>query len=189
MAVARLLQAGARRARAALADPADLGAEPGAQLGADPARHAQRRGRHHRARGVAGPLEPRARRRGPEGDDGLIPGRRVGGDPEGVPGLQRLARRRRADPQAYYNIGFAADTPGGLVVPGDQERRRTRACSRSPRELSELSARRREGKLGPAEMQREHVHDLVAGRDRRHLVHPDRQCTRGRDPRASPARR
>ena len=24
----------------------------------------------------------------------------------------------------YYNIGFAADTPGGLVVPGDQGRRR-----------------------------------------------------------------
>ena len=33
------------------ADPADLGPEPGAQLGDDPARHAQRRGRHHRAGG------------------------------------------------------------------------------------------------------------------------------------------
>ena len=51
----------------------------------------------------------------------------------------------------YYNIGFAADTPGGLVVPvikgADQK-----GLLEIARELAELSARAREGKLGPAEM-------------------------------------
>jgi pyruvate dehydrogenase E2 component (dihydrolipoamide acetyltransferase) len=51
----------------------------------------------------------------------------------------------------YYNIGFAADTPGGLVVPvikgADQK-----GLLEIARELSELSGRAREGKLGPAEM-------------------------------------
>jgi len=51
----------------------------------------------------------------------------------------------------YYNIGFAADTPGGLVVPvikaADQKGLLTIA-----RELTELSGRAREGKLSPADM-------------------------------------
>jgi pyruvate dehydrogenase E2 component (dihydrolipoamide acetyltransferase) len=51
----------------------------------------------------------------------------------------------------YYNIGFAADTPGGLLVPvikaADEK-----GLLEIARELAELSARAREGKLGPAEM-------------------------------------
>ena len=51
----------------------------------------------------------------------------------------------------YYNIGFAADTPGGLVVPvikdADQK-----GLTEIARDLTELSAKAREGKLGPAEM-------------------------------------
>ncbi len=51
----------------------------------------------------------------------------------------------------YYNIGFAADTPGGLLVPvvkaADQK-----GLLEIARELAELSARAREGKLGPVEM-------------------------------------
>jgi pyruvate dehydrogenase E2 component (dihydrolipoamide acetyltransferase) len=56
-----------------------------------------------------------------------------------------LVRRR------YYNIGFAADTPGGLVVPvikqADQKGLLAIAA-----ELSELSATARAGKLGPGDM-------------------------------------
>ena len=52
----------------------------------------------------------------------------------------------------YWNIGFAADTPGGLVVPviknADQK-----GVVELARESSELAAKAREGKLGPAEMQ------------------------------------
>jgi pyruvate dehydrogenase E2 component (dihydrolipoamide acetyltransferase) len=51
----------------------------------------------------------------------------------------------------YYNIGFAADTPGGLVVPvikGADGKGLLEIAS----ELTELSAKAREGKLSPADM-------------------------------------
>ena len=52
----------------------------------------------------------------------------------------------------YFNIGFAADTPNGLVVPviknADQK-----GLMAIAKEMGELSAKAREGKLGPADMQ------------------------------------
>ena len=52
----------------------------------------------------------------------------------------------------YWHIGFAADTPNGLVVPviRDADRKGVMAIAA---ETSELAAKAREGKLGPAEMQ------------------------------------
>ena len=52
----------------------------------------------------------------------------------------------------YYNIGFACDTPEGLVVPviKDVDRKGILEISR---ELGELSAKARDGKLSPSEMQ------------------------------------
>jgi pyruvate dehydrogenase E2 component (dihydrolipoamide acetyltransferase) len=52
----------------------------------------------------------------------------------------------------YMHIGFAADTPNGLVVPviRDVDRKDIYELARA---LGELSARAREGKLGAAEMQ------------------------------------
>ena len=51
----------------------------------------------------------------------------------------------------YYNIGFAADTPGGLVVPviknADQK-----GLLEIAAELGELSSRARQGKLAPADI-------------------------------------
>jgi pyruvate dehydrogenase E2 component (dihydrolipoamide acetyltransferase) len=52
----------------------------------------------------------------------------------------------------YFHIGFAADTPNGLVVPV------VRDCDHKgvmqiAREMGELAAKAREGKLGPADMQ------------------------------------
>jgi pyruvate dehydrogenase E2 component (dihydrolipoamide acetyltransferase) len=54
--------------------------------------------------------------------------------------------------KGYYNIGFAADTPNGLVVPvlKDADRKGVLAIAK---EMGELSAKAREGKLGPADMQ------------------------------------
>jgi pyruvate dehydrogenase E2 component (dihydrolipoamide acetyltransferase) len=52
----------------------------------------------------------------------------------------------------YYNVGFAADTPNGLVVPvikGADEK----GLVAIAKEMAELSAKAREGKLGPADMQ------------------------------------
>ena len=52
----------------------------------------------------------------------------------------------------FYNIGFAADTPNGLVVPviknADQK-----TLSQIAIEMGELSAQARDGKLKPADMQ------------------------------------
>jgi pyruvate dehydrogenase E2 component (dihydrolipoamide acetyltransferase) len=54
--------------------------------------------------------------------------------------------------KGYWNIGFAADTPNGLVVPvikgADQK-----GVIQIAQETSELAAKARDGKLGPAEMQ------------------------------------
>jgi pyruvate dehydrogenase E2 component (dihydrolipoamide acetyltransferase) len=51
----------------------------------------------------------------------------------------------------YYHIGFAADTPNGLMVPvlKDADRKGVLAISQ---EMSELARKAREGKLGPADM-------------------------------------
>jgi pyruvate dehydrogenase E2 component (dihydrolipoamide acetyltransferase) len=52
----------------------------------------------------------------------------------------------------YYNIGFAADTPNGLVVPviknADQK-----SVTQIAKEMTELSLQAREGKLKPTDMQ------------------------------------
>jgi len=52
----------------------------------------------------------------------------------------------------YWHIGFAADTPNGLVVPVIRDADR-KTVSEIARESSELAAKAREGKLGPADMQ------------------------------------
>jgi pyruvate dehydrogenase E2 component (dihydrolipoamide acetyltransferase) len=52
----------------------------------------------------------------------------------------------------YYNIGFAADTPGGLVVPVIKDADR-KGLLDIARELTELSGKARQGKLAPGEMQ------------------------------------
>ncbi|HWT14839.1 MAG TPA: 2-oxo acid dehydrogenase subunit E2, partial [Patescibacteria group bacterium] len=52
----------------------------------------------------------------------------------------------------YFHIGFAADTPNGLVVPviRDVDQKGVFALAK---ETAELAAKAREGKLGPADMQ------------------------------------
>ncbi len=52
----------------------------------------------------------------------------------------------------YVHIGFAADTPNGLVVPVIRDVDR-KGISDIARETSELAKKARDGKLGPAEMQ------------------------------------
>ena len=52
----------------------------------------------------------------------------------------------------YYNIGFAADTPNGLVVPVVKNADK-KGIVDIAKEMGELSAQAREGKLKPADMQ------------------------------------
>jgi pyruvate dehydrogenase E2 component (dihydrolipoamide acetyltransferase) len=58
---------------------------------------------------------------------------------------EELVRKR------YYNIGFAADTPGGLVVPVIKDAD-TKGLLEIAQDLAELSGKAREGKLSPGEM-------------------------------------
>ena len=51
----------------------------------------------------------------------------------------------------YFNIGFAADTRNGLVVPVIKDAD-TKGLLEIARDLAELSGKAREGKLGPVEM-------------------------------------
>jgi pyruvate dehydrogenase E2 component (dihydrolipoamide acetyltransferase) len=51
----------------------------------------------------------------------------------------------------YYNIGFAADTPGGLVVPVIKEADKKGLLDIAG-DLAELSGKAREGKLSPADI-------------------------------------
>ena len=82
----------------------------------------------------------------------------------------------------YWHIGVAVDTPNGLVVPvlknADQK-----GVLQIAKEMGELSAKAREGKLGPADMQGGMFLDQLAGWYRRHGVHADHQRARSRDPR------
>jgi pyruvate dehydrogenase E2 component (dihydrolipoamide acetyltransferase) len=52
----------------------------------------------------------------------------------------------------YVHVGFAADTPNGLVVPVLRDADR-KGILEVARELSELAGRAREGKLSPADLQ------------------------------------
>jgi pyruvate dehydrogenase E2 component (dihydrolipoamide acetyltransferase) len=52
----------------------------------------------------------------------------------------------------YYNIGFAADTPNGLVVPVLKDADK-KGIAQIAKEMGELSAQARDGKLKPADMQ------------------------------------
>ena len=52
----------------------------------------------------------------------------------------------------YFNIGFAADTPNGLVVPVLKDADKKGIFQLST-EMGELSKKARDGKLGPADMQ------------------------------------
>ena len=61
----------------------------------------------------------------------------------------------------YYHIGFAADTPNGLVVPvirdADQK-----GVTEIANEMGDLAKLARDGKLKPDQMQGGTLHDLVA---------------------------
>lgn len=52
----------------------------------------------------------------------------------------------------YFHIGFAADTPNGLVVPVVKDADK-KSITELARESADLAAKAREGKLSPAEMQ------------------------------------
>ena len=80
----------------------------------------------------------------------------------------------------YYHIGFAADTPHGLVVPviRDADKKGVLEIAQGDGRAREARARRQAEARPDAGRQ---LFDLVARRHRRHLFHADHQCARSRD--------
>ena len=70
----------------------------------------------------------------------------------------------------YYHLGFAADTPHGLVVPviRDVDQKGVIAIAK---EMADLAVLAREGKLKPADMQGASFTISQPGRHRRHCIH------------------
>ena len=108
-------------------------------------------------------------------------GRRLGA--QGVPGVQcSLSPEKDAlILKKYYHIGIAVDTPEGLVVPVIRDVDR-KGIGEISQELGTVSKKARDGKLGVGRHAGCLLHDLQPGRHRRHGLHADRQCARGRDP-------
>ena len=81
----------------------------------------------------------------------------------------------------YFHIGFAADTPNGLIVPviRDVDQKDVMSIARSSAN-SARGARRQADRAADAGR---HVHRVESRRHRRHDVHADHQPARGRDPR------
>jgi pyruvate dehydrogenase E2 component (dihydrolipoamide acetyltransferase) len=86
-----------------------------------------------------------------QGHDARLPHQGLRRGAEEIPRVQQLARRRPAGLKSYYHIGFAADTPNGLVVPviKDADKKGVLQISQ---EMGELAKKARDGKLGPADM-------------------------------------
>ena len=102
-----------------------------------------------------------------------------------VPRVQLLARRRRAGDQALLPPRLRGRHAAGPAGAGDQGRRPQGPARDRRRAARAVRQGARGQDLGRGDA-REHVHDLVARRHRRHRLHPDRQRARGRDPRRHP---
>ncbi len=82
----------------------------------------------------------------------------------------------------YLHLGFAADTPNGLVVPVIRDAGRKDVYELA-RDLGELAGKARAGKLDGGRDAGRLLHDLEPRRHRRHRFHAHHQRARGRDPR------
>ena len=105
-------------AEAAVADQEDLRREPRAQLGDDPARHAVRRSRHHRARGAsASQLNKENEKAGIKVTMLAFLIKASVAALKKFPDFNASLDGDNLVLKQYFHIGFAADTPNGLVVP------------------------------------------------------------------------
>ncbi len=80
----------------------------------------------------------------------------------------------------YYNVGFAADTPGGLIVPVIKNAD-AKGLIEIAREAAELAGKARDGKLTLAQMQGGSFTISSIGGIGGTAVHADRQRAGGRD--------
>ena len=82
--------------------------------------------------------------------------------------------------RSICHIGFAADTPNGLVVPVIRDADKKGVVDIA-KEMGDLAKLARDGKLKPDQMQGGTFTISEPGRHRRHVLHADHQRARGRD--------
>jgi pyruvate dehydrogenase E2 component (dihydrolipoamide acetyltransferase) len=151
LAQGRLHQVRPGRAQGHVAHQEDQRRQPAPQLGDDPARHQPRRCRHHRARSL-----PRLMNKENEkaGIKVTMLGFLIKACVAALKKFPEFNSSLDGDQlvlKSYYHIGFAADTPNGLVVPviKDADKKGVLQISQ---EMGELAKKARDGKLGPADM-------------------------------------
>jgi pyruvate dehydrogenase E2 component (dihydrolipoamide acetyltransferase) len=74
----------------------------------------------------------------------------------------------------YFHIGFAADTPNGLVVPVIKDADK-KGIFQISQEMGELAKKARDGKLGPGRHERCQLHHQLPGWHWRALLHAHHQ--------------
>ena len=116
-----------------------------------------------------------------------MPDQAVRGVAEGVSGVNASLDGDDLVFKRYYNIGFAADTPNGLVVPVIKDADK-KGILEIAQDLTELSSKARDGKLGPGEMRRPRRSRSPRWAGSAARLHADRQRARGGDPRRRPER-
>ncbi len=170
------------RGKAAVADQEDLRGQSRAQLGDDPARHAIRRGRHHRPRGVPRADEQGERKSRHQDHDARVPDPRVGRGAAQVPGFQRVAGRGQPGPQEIFPHRLRRGHAERTGRARHQERRpEGRAADREGDGRTVREGARRQA--GPGRHAGRLLLDQLARRHRRHRVHAHHQRAGSRDPR------
>ena len=156
-----------------------------ARVERDPARHAARQGRHHRARGAAQALRAagRAGRRQADDDGDRAEDRRRRAAASSRSSTRRSTWRATRSSTRSRFTSASPSTPRAACSCRSSATSTARASSSCRRSWRKASEKARAGKLVARRDAGRRLHDHQPRRHRRHVVHADRQLARGRDPR------
>ena len=142
LAAGRLREVRPGRAQGPQPHQEDQRRQPAPQLGADPARHQQRRGRHHRARGLPRPAQQGKREERRQGHDAGLRHQGRGRGAEEVPRLQRQPGRRRSSSTRSTSTSASPPTRRTAWSCRCSRTPTRRACCRSARRWANWPRRR-----------------------------------------------
>jgi pyruvate dehydrogenase E2 component (dihydrolipoamide acetyltransferase) len=116
-----------------------------------PACHQPRRRRHHRSGSLPRLHQQGERKERRQGHHAGLPHQGLRGRAQEIPRVQQQPGWRQLVYKQYFHIGFAADTPNGLVVPVIKDADK-KGIFQISQEMGELAKKARDGKLSPADM-------------------------------------